>query len=166
MLINLRGTSGSGKSTVVRKLFSQYGCYPIFDLLGPRAPEAYRLDRAPFKSRVYVIGPYRSPCGGCDAVPTIDCLIELLCSYHAKGHLIFESLIVSSMYGRVGAELERHGKNALIAFLSTPLERCRAQLVRRQENGRARGDKSFERHYYGTLRVKERMLRDDILREL
>ena len=164
MLINLRGTSGSGKSTVVRALLGRYGAHPIFDLLGPTAPEAYRLVRAPFKSRVYVLGPYLARCGGCDAVGSIDLLIELLHAYHAKGTVIFEGLIISSMYGSIGQELEKHGKSALIAFLTTPYERCCAQLKKRQSEGRARGNQSFDRHFDGTQRVKERMLKDGRLR--
>jgi hypothetical protein len=70
MLINLRGTSGSSKTTIVRRLLHQWGARPIFGLLGLRAPVAYRLDRAPLDAPVYVLGPYRTSCGGCDA---LDC---------------------------------------------------------------------------------------------
>jgi hypothetical protein len=164
VLINLRGTSGSGKSTVVRKLFSQYGHYPIYDLLGPRSPEAYRLDRAPFDGRVYVLGPYLAPCGGCDAVGSIDLVLELCRAYLAKGSVIFEGLLISSMYGRVGEFLETFGKDAVIAFLTTSRERCYQQLCKRQSEGRARGNKTFDRHYDGTQRVKERMLKDGRVR--
>jgi hypothetical protein len=90
----------------------RYGRYPIFDLLGPRKPEAYRLDLAPFDARVYVLGPYLTPCGGCDAVGSIDLVLELCSAYLAKGNVIFEGLLISSMYGRIGAFLETFGKNA------------------------------------------------------
>jgi hypothetical protein len=164
MVINPRGTSGSGKSTVVRALLSRYGARPIYGgCLGLRAPEAYRLD-APF-GRVYAIGPYLARCGGCDALGSIDRVIELLREYSTKGHVIFEGLLISSMYGSVGAFLETFGKDALVAFLTTSRERCYQQLCKRQsESGRARGDATFDRHYNGTLRVKERMVRDGRLR--
>jgi hypothetical protein len=164
MLINVRGTSGSGKSTVVRKLLGQFGCHPIYDLLGSDRPEAYRLIGAPFKSRVYVLGPYAARCGGCDALSTIDLLIELLRAYSVKGDVIFEGLIISSMYGSIGEFLESYGKDAVIAFLTTSRERCYQQLCKRQAEGRARGNKSFHWHYDGTQRVKERMLKDDRVR--
>jgi hypothetical protein len=161
MLINLRGTSGSGKTTIVRRLLHQWGARPIFGLLGLRAPEAYRLDH---DTSVFVLGPYVSPCGGCDAIGSMDDVLSLLDKYSKRGHVVFESLLVSSMYGSVGEFLERYGKDAIVAFLDTPLERCRQQLLKRQANGRARGDATLAQHYFGTLRVKQRMLDDGILR--
>jgi hypothetical protein len=146
----------------VRGLIDRYGSHPIYDLLGPRSPEAYRLDRAP--GRVYAIGPYIAACGGCDALGSMNLVLSLLRAYHAKGHVIFEGLLISSMYGSVGEFLETFGKQALVAFLTTPRHRCRSQLEKRQAEGRARGSKSFDRHYDGTQRVKERMLRDGRLR--
>jgi hypothetical protein len=165
MLIQLRGTSGSGKSTAVRALMKRYGAHPIFDLLGPRSPEAYRLIGTPFKSRLYVLGPYLAPCGGCDAIGNMETVIKLLRAYSAKGgDVIFEGLLISSMYGSIGQFLEGYGKDALIAFLTTSRERCYQQLRKRQSEGRARGNKSFDRHYDGTQRVKQRMLKDGRVR--
>jgi hypothetical protein len=91
-------------------------------------------------------------------------VIALVHEYAAKGDVIFEGLILSSMHGRLAQELERYGKNALIAFLTTSRERCYQQLSQRQSQGRARGDKSFDRHFDGTQRVKQKMLADGILR--
>jgi hypothetical protein len=160
VLINLRGSSGSGKSTVVRALLDRYGSRSIYGCLGLRAPEAYRLD-----DRAFVIGPYLTPCGGCDALGSMDRVIELLREYSAKGHhVIFEGLLISSMYGSVGQFLERYGRDALVAFLTTSRQRAYQQLCKRQSEGRARGSESFDRHYDGTQRVKERMLRDGRLR--
>jgi hypothetical protein len=159
MLLNLRGSSGSGKSTVVRALLSQYGARPIYGCLGLRSPEAYRLD-----DRACVIGPYLTPCGGCDALGSMDRVIELVREYSAKGHVIFEGLIISSSYGRIGQFLESYGRHALVAFLTTPRERAYQQLRKRQAEGRVRGDRSFDQHYDRTQRVKERMLRDGRLR--
>src|ERR1044071_6153178 len=69
MLISLRGTHGSGKSTAVRTLMGQATCRPVYDVLfGLRHPEAYEL-RLPHVARsIYVMGPYQTPCGGCDAI--------------------------------------------------------------------------------------------------
>jgi hypothetical protein len=55
MLINLRGTSGSGKSTAVLGLLAQCPHKPIYGALG-RLPEAYALCARP----VFIIGPYES----------------------------------------------------------------------------------------------------------
>lgn len=136
--------------------------YPCFGVLGPKRPEAYRLLLDDFT--VYVIGPYLSNCGGCDAVGSMDKIIELVTKYHAKGDVIFEGLLISSMYGSIGTFLEHYKKQAIVAFLTTSEERCRTQLGIRQASGRAKGDKTFMRHYGGTQKVKARMLEDGILR--
>ncbi len=164
MIINIRGSSGSGKSTVIRKLMSEYGTVAQYGMLGPKRPEAYQLRDLHDIDDTFILGPYLSNCGGCDAIGSMDKLLKLLYKYNARGHVIFEGLIISSMYGSIGEALEPFGRNALIAFLSTSEARCRAQLVKRQESGRAKGDKSFERHYFGTQKVKARMRADGILR--
>jgi hypothetical protein len=162
MLLNLRGSSGSGKSTVVRQLFSRYGARSIYGRLGPCKPEAYRLTGAPCDA--FVIGPYLSACGGCDRLGSMEPVLALVDKYAQRGHVIFESLLISSMYGSVGKFLASYRKDAIVAYLTTSQERCRAQLALRQSNGRARGDASFERHYFGTLKIRKRMLNDDIVR--
>jgi hypothetical protein len=164
VIISLRGAIASGKTTVIRSLMSEYHACPLFGLFGRARPEAYWL---PFltDNGAFVLGPYgRTNCGGCDSVGSIDDVLSLLDKYAQRGHVIFEGLLISSMYGSVGEFLERYGKDAIVAFLTTSEQRCRAQLKKRQSAGRARGDASFEHHYYGTLRVKQRMLADGILR--
>jgi hypothetical protein len=163
VIINLRGPCASGKTTVIRALMHEYHACPLFGLFGRRRPEAYWL---PFLTRdgIYVLGPYVARCGGCDALPSMASVVSLLDKYAPRGHVLFEGLLISGMYGRVGRALERYRQDALVAFLTTPLERCRAQLMKRQSEGRARGSASLAQHYARTLKVKQRMLRDGVLR--
>ena len=62
MLINLRGTHGAGKSTIVRALLDASVARPVYGALGLR-PEAYKKTFAG-ETRLFVIGPYTTPCGG------------------------------------------------------------------------------------------------------
>src|SRR5262245_515887 len=105
MLINLRGTSGSGKSTVVRNLLAQCGCKPIYGVLGPRLPEAYQLM---LPQPIYVLGPYQTPCGGCDAVQPCDLVHKLIKQYAQWGHVVFEGLLMSTFFGEIGQLLMAH----------------------------------------------------------
>jgi ABC-type cobalamin/Fe3+-siderophores transport system ATPase subunit len=43
MIINIRGTNGSGKSTVVKKFLQRFPHVELFGALGPRRPEAYKV---------------------------------------------------------------------------------------------------------------------------
>jgi hypothetical protein len=103
-------------------------------VLGVRKPEAYICD-AGLDDSVYVIGPYVSPCGGCDAIQPYFLIPELVDKYAARGHVIFEGMLVSSTYGSVGASLEKYGKEAVLLFLDTPLETC-LEYVRKRRNAR------------------------------
>ena len=121
----MRGTNGSGKSTVVRGLLgSASRKIPIYGLLGPRMPEAYELLFKKVEKPVYVLGAYEIPTGGCDLIQPYDLILDLIRKYADKGHVIFEGVLVSSSYGRVGTLMEQWGHDAVMAFLDTSLEDC------------------------------------------
>jgi hypothetical protein len=67
MIVNIRGTNGSGKTTIVKD-FLKYPSRAIFGLLGAKYPEAYQLTFGKGKKPLYVIGPYHSQTGGIDAL--------------------------------------------------------------------------------------------------
>jgi hypothetical protein len=156
LIISVRGTSGSGKSTIVRKLLAlgyQDGA-PILGMLGVRAPEAYLVE-LPDGGDLFVLGPYVAPTGGMDAVVGhggIPACLQLLDKYEGKGHVVFEGLILSSMWGSVGRWLEARKDKVIIAPISASLEECQAGLASR---GKSRGDKTQKFHYEGTIRVCE-----------
>jgi hypothetical protein len=134
MLINIRGTHGSGKSTIVRSLLHAGDARPLYGAL-KRRPEAYEVTLA--GKPAYIIGPYETPCGGADCIQPYRFIVPLIMKYGAVGHVIFEGALVSSCWGIVGRLIERWGREAIIAFLDTPVSEC----VRRVEARRAqRGD--------------------------
>ena len=100
MIINIRGTNGSGKTYLVRGLIKRYHGKPLPDSKGK--PAAYRLD-----GNIIVIGKYDVACGGADTLPKPDKrnsmdVVENAVRYYADlgYHVIFEGLIVSSVWGR------------------------------------------------------------------
>jgi thymidylate kinase len=127
MLINLRGTSGAGKSTVVRALMAQCPHKAIYGALGLRLPEAYKLM---LPQPVFVIGPYTTPCGGCDRVLPFALVPQLIQRYAQQGHVVFEGLLISTCYGVIGRLLEAHASRLL--FLDTPLDVCIARVEARR----------------------------------
>jgi protein gp37 len=136
-LINLRGTNGAGKSTVVRNLLDANDARPLYGALGQR-PEAYVLS-LPDNNKAYVIGPYETPCGGCDAIQPYSLICPLIERYAALGNVIFEGALISSCWGEIGRLLERFGHQALVVFLDTPLDVCVDRVqARRQQRGDSR----------------------------
>ena len=135
MIINIRGTHGSGKSTLVAGLLASHPHVPLGE--GKR-PEGYKVTAAGLKRPVYVVGPYTTACGGCDAVQPYDLIWPRVEEYAKKGHVLFEGALVSSSVGNIGrAMAARRQKDCVVCFLDTPVEEC---LVRIQRRRAARGD--------------------------
>lgn len=164
MIVSLRGTHSSGKTTVVKNLLaaSKIKPKPIYGVLGPRLPEAYQL-QIPKKSKpLFVIGPYIGvPTSGADVVTTggFDVLISLIDKYHKKGHVLYEGILVSSNYGSVGEYLFSQKKDVVVAFLDTPLEVCLEGLKTRQLTAVSKGkdDTHLREHFKRIFRVRDRM---------
>ena len=168
MLISLRGTNGSGKSTVIRALFAESSKpKPKFGILGARLPEAYELTLPKIKKPVYVLGPYTTACGGCDRLIPFDIIPPLITKYAEKGHVIFEGVIVASIYGQIGTLLEQFKKDAVFLFLDTTLEECISRVKSRREDRidlREFNPTNLTTKYRATQRVRERVLADGKMR--
>ena len=98
----------------------------IYGVLGPRLPEAYKLRYAP----VFVIGPYLTPCGGCDRILPFALVPQLIEKYAQQGHVVFEGLLLSTFYGDIGRLMET--RDSVVMFLNTPLEVCIARVKARR----------------------------------
>lgn len=138
MLINIRGTNGSGKTTIIRALMDAARSQTrIYGRLGIRSPEAYQLIIPSVAAPVFILGPYVIESGGCDSVQPYDLILDLIEAYQPRGHVVFEGVLVSSSYGRVGRLLERWGQDSVMAFLDTTLEQCIKNVQARRDR---RGD--------------------------
>jgi thymidylate kinase len=167
MLISLRGTNGSGKSTVVKALFeATKPARPIYGILGARLPEAYQIS-VKSKRPVFVLGPYVTACGGCDRLIPFDIIPPLIEKYASRGHVIFEGVIVASIYGQIGTLMEKYKKDAVMLFLDTSLDECIKRVQSRRDardDGREFDPKNLTTKYRACERVKERVASDGIMR--
>lgn len=179
MIISIRGANGSGKSTIVRKLLKQGLVHPLYGMLGPKMPEALRLTLPGVKVPAYVLGPYplEGDFGGCDLISSIvnrsydyslipqatrDSVEGLIARYADQGHVLFEGVIVSYMYGAVGVLMEKWGKDSVFVFLDTSLEECIKRVEGRREGVRdARLVTNVTRKYEFGERLRKRLERED-----
>lgn len=136
MIIQLRGTSGSGKSTAMRKLISLIRPFEQWKserIDGRKNPLYYWTT---YGSRIVnVLGHYESPCGGVDTIQGYDSLMSLVRDLTAKesSHVLMEGLLLSEDAKNTLALLPR---DVRCIFLSTPLGICLERIRgRRAEKG-------------------------------
>ena len=133
LIVNLRGTSGSGKTTIVRRLMDAGDS----EALGK---QAVRTALPSFKWPLFFIGRYNNVCGGMDTVPTqADCATWVYNTYD-HGHVICEGLLASGVGPKAtlpAACISAAGPNAWFLCLDTPLEVCLERVQRRRDE---RGD--------------------------
>lgn len=144
MIINIRGTSGSGKSWVIKQLLKRFPNEYDISLLGHI-----------LNGNTYLIGPYLSQRGDVgidillkdmtlDGIQALALQKPLQVSRGLLGnvpagrpqfeHVIFEGLIITSVYERYRKMSEE--ADLRWVFLNTPLETCLKQVdKRRMERG-------------------------------
>lgn len=132
MIINVRGTSGSGKTTVVRGLMALAAqTFPLGEKL--KKPDAYVLTLDRVAQPLHIIGSYENVCGGCDGIPTQDDICNRVRRYSAQGHVVMEGLLMSHLFGRYQAlDRELQPIPYIWAFLDTPLELCLERVTQRR----------------------------------
>jgi hypothetical protein len=126
-IVNLRGTSGAGKSTVVHTLLKNYP-HEVVQYTGKRGtkPLVYRVGVGGLERSLFVFGAYHTQCGGCDGITDYaEVVPELLRMYAPQGEVLFEGLLISGGFGRVGEGMVVAAKafahEAIFALLDTPL---------------------------------------------
>ena len=162
MIINIRGTSGTGKSTLVRNLFNAQKTVGVRedyvlgkrDVLKPTTKKkvvGYQLANG-----THVVGRYETKCGGCDTIKMQDQvqrLVEEAWATEEAKTVVFEGLLTCNSYGRWKELAER--EPFMFLFLDTPIEVCLdAVVARRLEAGKTRKEaEPDERTIYNLTRM-------------
>jgi thymidylate kinase len=130
-IINVRGTSGSGKSTIVRNIMALYRQKTAIKIKGRKQPIGYllqRLDRS-----LFVPGHYETACGGCDTITKMDDVMSYVAKAADDGHaVLFEGVLLSAEVNRFVA-LTQAGYPVRTFYLSTPIEVCISSINERRK---------------------------------
>lgn len=136
-ILNLRGTSGTGKSYIVQMIRDSpdyVSCTPQ-RVMNRRQPIGYthhRTNGAP----LFIVGHYETACGGCDNISWGFQYIYQLINEKAELGLdvVFEGLVMCSDVVRC---IDLHRRNQLLVIeIDTPLAACEQAIVsRRAERG-------------------------------
>lgn len=130
MIINIRGTHGSGKSYTVKQIISRFNGCPIGkDKRGKPLGYAMKLNN---DEQLLVVGRYDIACGGCDAIQPYSDIWPRVAEFASMGHVLFEGALISANYGTIGTSSEQYGNDFVFAFLDTPLDLCLKRIVERR----------------------------------
>lgn len=168
MIINVRGTSGSGKSSLVRRIMALYPTKEPIHVQGRKQPLGYLLDRGiPGMRKLYVPGHYETPCGGCDTISDgMDRIYGLIRMANMAGHnVLYEGLLVSAEVNRAQA-LKDEGLPLLVVHLDIPLEICLAGINQRRRAKKPDAEdvnpKNTINKHKGSKRSMERFIEGDV----
>lgn len=136
MIIQLRSTSGGGKSHVVRGVLDNGYAKCRFREAGRKQPIGYTVG---FQGKtIGVPGHYETPCGGCDTIPDLTKVFRIVAeAVPGVDHVLFEGLLASEDTRRTLELHEAFPGQVRIIHILTPIEDCIAGIQLRRDN---RGD--------------------------
>lgn len=142
MIINISGTGGSGKSTIVRQIMSCYETIEIHHIENRKRPIGYNCFSTDNEKSLWVVGSYTSPCGGCDTLASLgknesmgmlDIIYRLIRSAHKPDrNVIYEGLLIGEDVRRC-VELHTEGYPLIVLSIELPLEECMKSILERRK---------------------------------
>lgn len=133
MIINIRGTSGSGKSTIVRSIMNMFPTWEPDYVLGKTRPKGYTCKKPDRAKALYIVGHYEILCGGADTISDLVEQFDRVRMAHEQGHdVLCEGLFMS---GDVKRTLELHtlGIDILVLGIKRSFDKCYDDANRRKK---------------------------------
>jgi adenylate kinase family enzyme len=154
VIVNIRGTSGSGKSTIARAVMEHYRqalctVHPVYETYEvepekERKRPLYYLCRDPRAGEpgalpnLTIIGHYQTDCGGTDTINDMEHIFELVREADSLGdNVLFEGLLISADAMRTLQLHNEHRRLHVIALDVDP-QLCRESILKRREEKAAR----------------------------
>ena len=136
-IVAIKGTNGSGKSTVVRSLLEHLGRQSILRVNSKEAGYRCRYQ----DGSLFILGKYKTACGGLDSSfsygGAADDLLLCIDKLAPRGHVCCEGVIAITSYGhkrmtRFADKLKRKGHRMIFANIDTPVELCIERVEQRR----------------------------------
>jgi thymidylate kinase len=164
MIINVRGTSGSGKSHLVRRIMELYPIKNRIFTEGRKQPVGYWLRRSELQEKdrpLFVVGHYETACGGGDTITAgIEEVYRMVRQAIDQGNdVMYEGLIVQNDAARCIELCQKNPNNHIVILLSTPIDECLASVqARRAERGNDKplNPTNTEKSFKSTLAQRSR----------
>jgi hypothetical protein len=129
IVLNIRGTNCSGKSSAVRSVMTEVGIAQ--ELTDPKTGKTcgYRLN-----SGVVVIGRYETACGGCDTIHSFGEIADAVIRHSRNSSVLFEGFLWSGIFKSSHELAQRLQGQASVIFatMNTPLATCISRIAGRR----------------------------------
>lgn len=142
MIINIRGTNGSGKTTAVRRYLQTWPATPILGAGG--RTRGYRV-RGP--APLLIVGRYdeHAAAGGCDTFKSAQDALDFITEHRRPGErVVFEGLMLSGLVTRVVAWATPHREEFVAAVLLPPMKLCYERIALRRAQYNVNRTKPFD----------------------
>ena len=137
MIINIRGTHGSGKSTLVRNIMGRYEECTAQHIDGRKRPFGY-LCRKPDVIPLWIPGSYENATGGCDTIPDVSIMFSAIKAMHMnRYHVLFEGILAQHSFPRI-VEVTKLALTVVIVLDTSVVECVDSVQARRNERGDTR----------------------------
>jgi len=122
MIIDIRGTHGSGKSSIPIALIKLHNAVPILGRPLTYGGNVGILGYEVGEYNLRILGRYETQCGGCDGIKTQDEIKARVTEWAKDGHVMLEGILVSHTFG----PWDKFATNKpwRFCFLDTPLQTC------------------------------------------
>jgi len=124
VIINLRGTYGSGKTTIARFVMDSYLNHQKHFQEGRKRPLYNTFDHPNGGNPLAVVGSYETICGGCDTISDTSMIFDTITFLSEAGYdVLYESLLLTADCGRTIKHFQA-GWNLHVIYLDVPTMVC------------------------------------------
>lgn len=123
VIINIRGTYGSGKTTLARFVMDNYLDGHAHYVPGRKRPLYYTFTHPNGGTPLAVIGSYETVCGGCDTIGEIKDIFETIDFLREDHDVLYESLLLTADCART-IKYYQSGWNLQVIYLDVPTQVC------------------------------------------
>lgn len=138
-IINIRGTYGSGKTTLARFVMDSYLNMQPHYMEGRKRPLYYTFDHPEGGAPLAVVGSYETVCGGCDTIQDVSVIFDTVTFLSSEGFDVFyESLLLTADCQRT-IDHYNAGWDLHVIYLDVPTQVCldSVNMRRRAKNPNA-----------------------------
>lgn len=130
-IVNLRGTYGSGKTTIARFVMDNYLNPTKHFMEGRKRPLYYTFDHPDGGTPLAVIGSYETVCGGCDTITDTQMVFDTIDFLKDDHDVLYESLLLTADCGRT-IKYAQSGWDLHVIYLDVPTMVCLQSVNQRR----------------------------------